>query len=79
MIHSKHALCPTSKSTLLAYPDFSKKFVIHTDASHMQLGAVILQDGKPIAFYSQKLNPALTCYTTTECELLSIVEMLKEF
>jgi hypothetical protein len=68
-----------SKEVLLAYPDFSKPFTIHTDASHTQLGAVISQDEKPIAFYSRKLNPAQTRYTTTERELLSIVETLKEF
>ena len=68
-----------SKETLLAYPDFSKPFIIHTDASHTQLGAVISQDGKPIAFYSRKLKPEQTRYTTTERELLSIVETLKEF
>jgi RNase H-like domain found in reverse transcriptase len=66
-----------AQEVLLAYPDFSKKFVIHTDASHYQLGAAISQDGKPIAFYSRKLNPAQTWYTTTEQELLSIVETLK--
>ena len=45
-----------SREVMLAYPDFTKPFVIHTDASHYQLGAVISQDGKPIAFYSRKLN-----------------------
>jgi len=39
----------------------------------------VLQEGKPIAFYSRKLNPAQTRYTTTERELLSIVETLKEY
>jgi hypothetical protein len=68
-----------SRETLLAYPDFTKPFVIHTDASKVQLGAVISQDDRPIAFYSRKLNPAQTRYTTTERELLSIVETLKEF
>jgi hypothetical protein len=68
-----------SRETLLAYPAFTKPFIIHTDASHSQLGAVISQDNKPIAFYSRKLNPAQTRYTTTERELLSIVETLKEF
>jgi transposase InsO family protein len=68
-----------SREVMLAYPDFSKPFEIHTDASHTQLGAVISQDGKPIAFYSRKLNPAQTRYTTTERELLSIVETLKEY
>jgi hypothetical protein len=68
-----------SRETLLVYPDFSQPFEIHTDASHTQLGAVISQKGRPIAFYSRKLNPAQTRYTTTERELLAIVETLKEF
>ena len=68
-----------ARHTMLAYPNFSKPFQIHTDASHHQLGAVISQEGKPIAFYSRKLNPAQTRYTTTERELLSIVETLKEY
>ena len=68
-----------SREALLSYPDFSKPFDIHTDASHHQLGAVISQDQRPIAFYSRKLNPAQTRYTTTERELLAIVETLKEF
>jgi len=68
-----------AKETLLAYPNFNKTFQIHTDASHYQLGAVVSQEGKPIAFHSRKLNPAQTRYTTTERELLSIVETLKEY
>ena len=54
------------KHVLLSYPNFNKKFDIYTDASHTQLGAVIMQEGKPIAFYSRKLNPAQTHYTTME-------------
>ena len=68
-----------SKETLLTYPDFNKPFDIHTDASDVQLGSVISQNNKPIAFYTRKLNPAQTRYTTTERELLAIVETLKEF
>ena len=67
------------QETLLNYPDWSKPFDIHTDASDYQLGAVISQEGKPIAFYSRKLNKAQRNYTTTEKELLSIVETVKEF
>ena len=43
---------------MLNYPNFSKKFEIHTDASDKQLGAVIAQQGKPIAFFSRKLTSA---------------------
>ena len=39
-----------SKDVLLSYPDFSQPFEIHTDASKAQLGSVISQCGKPIAF-----------------------------
>ena len=55
-----------AKETIMAFPDFNKPFEIHTDASQVQLGACISQDGKPVAFYSRKLNPAQTRYTTTE-------------
>jgi RNase H-like domain found in reverse transcriptase len=68
-----------AKETLLTFPNFNKEFEIHMDASKLQLGACVSQEGKPVAFYSCKLNPAQTRYTTTECELLSIVETLKEF
>ena len=66
-----------SKEALVSFPDFSKPFEIHIDASHTQLGAVVSQGNKPIGFYSRKLNSAQTRYTTTERELLSIVEALK--
>ena len=72
----KQIIC---EETLLAYPDFSQPFEIHTDASKIQLGSVIAQKDKPIAFYSRKLTDAQTRYTTTERELLAIVETLKEY
>ena len=68
-----------SRETLLYYPNFNKPFEIHTNASLRQIGSVISQDGKPIAFYSRKLRDGQHNYTTTERELLAIVETLKEF
>ena len=73
---TKQMVC---KETLLTYPDWTKPFGLHTDVSDYQLGAVISQEGKPIAFFSRKLNNAQLNYTTTEKELLSIVECVKEF
>ena len=50
---------------LLAYPDFNALFEINTDASKIQIGAVISHNGRPIAFYSRKMNSAQQNYTTT--------------
>ena len=52
--------------TLLIYPDFNKGFDIHTDDSGFQLGALIIQDGKPIALYIHKLIVPQLEYTVTE-------------
>ena len=60
-------------------PGFLKTIWDHIDASHTQVGAVISQERRPIVFYSRKLSDAQTRYTTTERELLAIVETLKEF
>ena len=64
---------------MLAYPNFSEEFIIHTDASAIQLGGVITQNDKPLAFFSRKLLESQQSYTTTERELLSIVELIKEY
>jgi hypothetical protein len=58
----EHQLLPSSntswgkKQPLLAFPDFNAPFQIHTDACKAQIGAAMSQNGKPIAFYSQKMN-----------------------
>ena len=44
--------------TLFNYPYFIEGFKIHTDASEFQLGAVICQKGKPIAFHGIRLTNA---------------------
>ena len=67
------------REVLLAYLDFNATFEIHTDASKLQIGTIISQKGKSIAFYSKKMNSAQHNYTTTEKEILSIVATLKEF
>ncbi len=68
-----------AKEAVLAYPDFSKPFEIYMDTSSMQLGAIIAQDNRLIAFSSRILSIQQQKYSVTKIELLAIVETLKEF
>jgi len=68
-----------AKDVVLAYPDFSQTFEIYTDASSKQLGSVITQGNRPLAFFRRKLSAAQQKYSVTELQLLAIVETLKEF
>jgi hypothetical protein len=68
---------------ILQYPDFSKPFVLTTDASSDAIGAILSQGpiGKdlPIAYASRTLNNAERNYPTVEKELLAIVWGCKNF
>jgi hypothetical protein len=49
---------------LLQLPDFNKVFELECDASGIELGAVLLQDGKPVTYFSEKLSGASLRYST---------------
>ena len=55
-----------AQDVVLAYLDFSMPFEIYTDASATQLGAVITQDNRPLAFLSKKLLDTQTRYSATK-------------
>ena len=77
----KHALV---NAPVLAFPDYSKPFLLCTDASGIGLGAVLMQsddDGKKrvIAYASRLLNSAEKNYSVTHWEALAVVWALKHF
>jgi hypothetical protein len=74
-----HIKAIIAKDVVLAYPDYSKVFEIYTDASSKDLGALITQDNRPIAFFSWKLSDTQCKYSVTKIELIAIVKTLKEF
>ncbi len=61
----------------LIQPDYTKRFILTTDASNVALGAVLSQEGKPITFISKTLNKTEQAYATNKKELLAIVWALK--
>ena len=62
---------------VLASPDLHAPFEMVTDACDEGIGAVLLQDRRPVAFESRKLIPAELNYTTTEKECLAVIHALK--
>ena len=67
-----------SSENLLSYQYWKLPFTVHTDASDKQLGAVISNNKKPFAFFSRKLSQPQRDCTTTDKEILAILECIKQ-
>lgn len=61
-----------TSAPVLALPNFSKEFVLETDASDFGIGDVLMQDNHPIAFLSQSLSSRNAALSTYEKECLAI-------
>ena len=68
-----------AEECLLACPDYNEPFHIYVDASDYQLGAVILQKNKPVAYFSRKLSPTQQNWTVGEKEFYSAVETCRAY
>ena len=45
-----------TNASLLSLPNFAKMFEIECDTSGIGIGAILMQDGRPIAYFSEKLS-----------------------
>jgi transposase InsO family protein len=64
---------------VLAVPDPNRPYTVMSDASDLGCGAVLLQDGRVVAFTSRKFTGAELNYATGEKELLGLIHALKEW
>jgi hypothetical protein len=65
--------CALTTVPILQLPDFERDFVVECDAYRTGLGAVLLQGGGPVAFFSRQLAPQHTKFAAYERELISLV------
>jgi hypothetical protein len=68
-----------SQPPLLALPDFSLPFAIETDACETGIGAVLMQQSKPLAYYSKSLGPNNAAKSIYEKEAMAILEALRKW
>ncbi|KAK8535568.1 hypothetical protein V6N12_057084 [Hibiscus sabdariffa] len=66
-----------TNALVLVQPESVKDFTVYSDASHIVLGCVLMQDGKVIAYASRQLKPHEVNYPTHDLELAVIVFALK--
>lgn len=64
---------------VLALPNPQRPFTIHADASAVAVGAVLEQDGHPVAYASKRFNAAETNYAIRDKELLAQVFALQHW
>jgi hypothetical protein len=73
----QHSHRQVTHALLLQLPDFGKIFELKCDESRIRIGGVLLQEGKPIAYFSEILSGPSLNYLTYDKELYDLVHVLE--
>ncbi|KAG8472948.1 hypothetical protein CXB51_034814 [Gossypium anomalum] len=66
-----------TEAPVLIQPESGKDFTVYSDASHVGLGYVLMQEGKVVAYASRQLKPHEVNYPTHDLELAAVIFALK--
>lgn len=68
-----------SEKPILFFLDFDKAFQVECNASGLAIREVLSQEGKPLTYFSEKLNDAKRKYSSYDLEFYDWVESLKKW
>ena len=68
-----------TQAPVLALPDFSQPFILETDACAYGIGAMLMQEGRPISYFSKTIGPTAAALSTYDKEAMAIIEALKHW
>jgi len=68
-----------TKAPILTLPNFTKTFEIECDSSNIGIGAILLQESHPIAYFSDKLKGIHLKYSTYDKEFYALVQALQNW